>query len=87
MDKLSITKSDARKLTITVSLKNEETERKLFCNQANYRSNLIGYLSNLAIKFNLILNLYKNDLQEIIVFNFTGDEANIEELLEEIKGL
>ena len=73
---LSFTKNSEREVTITVSLK-----------QAINTTTLISYLSNATIICNLTLTLYKVELQNIIVFNFKGDEDGINKLIENIEGL
>ena len=73
---LSVTKNDEREVTITVPLKHE-----------NIAKLIVRYLSNVTITCNLTLTLYKDELQNIIVFNFRGDKDGINTLIECVDGL
>lgn len=76
---LSITKNSEREVTITTPLENLEKEVATTI--------LISYLSNATITYNLTLTLYKVELQNIIVFNYRGDEDSINNLIEHVEGL
>lgn len=73
---LSITKNNEREVTITVPLKHE-----------NIAKLIVRYLSNATITCDLTLTLYKDKLQNIIVFNFKGDKDGINTLIESVDGL
>lgn len=73
---LSVTKNNQREVTITVPLEKEVAT-----------TILISYLSNATITYNLTLTLYKVELQNIIVFNYRGDEDSINNLIEHVEGL
>lgn len=73
---LSIKKNNARSVTITVPL-----------NQEPDTTNLINFLTNTAITYDLTLILYKLESQKIIVFYFQGNEDSIKELIKKIEGL
>lgn len=73
---LSVTKNNQREVTITVPLEKEVAT-----------TILISYLSNATITYNLTLTLYKVELQNIIVFNYRGDEDSINKLIVHVEGL
>ena len=67
MDKLlSLTKNSKREVTITLPSE-----------QLNTTTRFVSYLARSVITFNLTLTLYEIKLQNIIVFNFKGDEDSI----------
>ena len=77
MDKLlSLTKNSKREVTITLPSE-----------QLNTTTMFISYLTRNVITCNLTLTLYKVELQNIIVFNFKGDEDSINKFIKIVEGL
>ena len=78
MDKLlSLTKNSKREVTITLPSEQLNTTTRWFD----------SYLARSVITFNLTLTLYEVKLQNIIVFNFKGDEDSINKFIKSVEGL
>lgn len=78
---LSITKNNDREVTVILPSKNLANSRLSKIEYDGYIRKWMQVLTDLAISNNLVLYLYKLELQEIIVFNFRGNEENIKNLL------
>lgn len=78
---LSITKNNDREVTVILPSKNPANSRLSKIEYDGYIRKWMQVLTDLAISNNLVLYLYKLELQEIIVFNFRGNEENIKNLL------
>lgn len=78
---LSITKNNDREVTVVFLYENPDTSKLSRIEYDGYVRKWIQVLADLAISNDLILCLYKVELQKMIVFNFKGNKENIENLL------
>lgn len=72
---LSITKNSEREITAVLPLKPQNNSSSIEYN--NYIRTCIGFITDSALANNLYLQIYKLELQNIIVFNIKGNEENI----------